>query len=91
MRIIKVVVDELPMNCNQCLYFDADSYSSCLLTRQKGRGNWITYSRVVTDTRPDWCPLLSINPPGEWSYKRGLKSLKLLDLLQELTDSESEE
>lgn len=47
MKIIKVVVDELPDNCNGCKYYD----------------RWLEYCHIVnkgysdSHIRPDWCPL----------------------------------
>ena len=50
MRIIKVIIDELPKNCKECIYPNWNSlgglYCQAVL-------------RMIFDDkiRPDWCPL----------------------------------
>ena len=59
MRIIKVIVDEMPGCCGDC------DWSRCFTpskgTDWEGTDEYICDFRgeeVVFDTRPDWCPLV---------------------------------
>jgi hypothetical protein len=58
MKIIKVIVDELPESCNICP-FSMPGYDNyfCLVRSALDENNYITMENMV-HTRPDWCPLL---------------------------------
>jgi len=67
MKIIKVIVDELPEMCHDCRFVDAKNFM--------GTGRiWyectILDRKVIDDvySRPDWCPLVEeIKSDGRWS------------------------
>jgi len=55
MKILKVIVDELPSTCAECQYCEWSSYYAsrmCLLIELK-----LESLEKVLDERPNWCPL----------------------------------
>ena len=56
MKILRVIVNEMPEGCDKCRL--VSSYANCVLT-----GYGVGYSTKTEDllyaTRPDWCPLES--------------------------------
>jgi hypothetical protein len=58
MKVIKVIVDELPENCTVCQFSN---------WRQKGRllecdcMNKLIDHDIGWSTRPDWCPLVELD------------------------------
>ena len=61
MRVIKVIVDELPEGCKYC-EFGKSGYGICQITK---REIWYTSDNGMFDylfsKRPDWCPLVAEN------------------------------
>ncbi len=52
MKVIKVIVDELPKNCSRC---------KLKYTRMRGEGKICFNANKYcsdNDTRPNWCPLV---------------------------------
>jgi hypothetical protein len=52
MKVIKVIVDKVPLMCNYCPFMD--DYFHCELSG--GREVW-----DYKDCRPDWCPLRTLD------------------------------
>ena len=54
MKVIKVIVDELPEICEECLFIEFG-------WDERGCGLYIPHKlidvAVYMETRPDWCPL----------------------------------
>ena len=55
MKILKVVVDELPEECGDCQFFSYERYSLIRFACSASNFRPIT----VDCGRPDWCPLES--------------------------------
>ena len=51
MKVLKVIVDEMPKDCEQCYYLMIGGFCSAFM-------NWREFKRTdETTTRPSWCPL----------------------------------
>jgi hypothetical protein len=60
MKVIKVVVDELPEGCLHCLFLDMVYGNECPLNDKKIDN---------IHTRPDWCPLMTLKHQLKlWEY-----------------------
>ena len=50
MKIIRVIVDEMPPCCAVCDYFNSELVACNLMFME-------FYSNIYQQQRPDWCPL----------------------------------
>jgi len=76
MKIIKVVVDEMPCDCYYCDRYDND-FEICSLTGREDVNDF---------ARPSWCPLMSLE-----DYQKELDAgLDVYLGLDELIESEEE-
>ena len=87
MRVLKVIVDEMPERCAGCQFqigsninvpFDKRQFYHCFAImppKQLSR-------QSMTQTRPDWCPLMTMRrllklweyaETGNWDYEAGDK------------------
>jgi hypothetical protein len=63
MNIIRVIVDEVPVNCGSCHWIHSEYYSACLLSLERpglseyGDLGVMHYKGVDRLFRPNWCPL----------------------------------
>jgi hypothetical protein len=59
MKIIKVVVDELPESCDDCPFpfggSERPGWQCSIMEMTNDKGHW----DIDDHTRPDWCPLVS--------------------------------
>ena len=70
MKIIKVIVDEVPISCYYCPYMIYDDEADGYICLAKIVSE---FDNLITDThaRPDWCPLIAgtlvevITPDGD--------------------------
>ena len=65
MKIIKVIIDELPESCEECEYFKRQYVFSgndllfCMLIAKQ-------YSHNVSEERSPWCPLITYDEAFDW-------------------------
>jgi hypothetical protein len=75
MKIIKVIVDELPINCSACDWWENHFYTAfnvtCGLTKRIVRDNEFS-------SRPDWCPLILEEDVENWLMTRPQKPKYIL-------------
>jgi hypothetical protein len=64
MKVIKVIVDELPVNCSSCRWWEHGAYTGfqvlCGLAVRE-------IDTEKLSTRPDWCPLINKTDVLEWA------------------------
>jgi hypothetical protein len=92
MKVIKVIVDELPDGCTGCpyMYLDDDDSLICFALPVSEKDNLILSGEfVIPDIilRPDWCPLIDMNKIESFVYWKDEDTLAQTD---ELFESEEE-
>lgn len=59
MKVIKVIVDELPNSCNLCPFsLQDDGYHFCCARSLLEDEHELTMKNIIQE-RPDWCPIMT--------------------------------